>query len=125
MEEVLISHPDVAECAVIGAYCPDKTQIPVGCVVLKDGTTKTPQEVENDVISMVREEIGPVAFFKSAFVVEQLPKTRSGKILRGIMHNIADRQRYSVPGTIEDMSAIDHLEQVFAERWHPDHPVKA
>eukprot|EP00510_Aplanochytrium_minuta_P005726 CAMPEP_0184011094 /NCGR_PEP_ID=MMETSP0954-20121128/3620_1 /TAXON_ID=627963 /ORGANISM="Aplanochytrium sp, Strain PBS07" /LENGTH=579 /DNA_ID=CAMNT_0026290841 /DNA_START=315 /DNA_END=2054 /DNA_ORIENTATION=+ len=117
LEEVLISHPDVAECAVIGAKDEEKGQIPVGFIVLASNAQKAPEQIEAEVVDMVRRDIGPVAAFKLAFVVPGLPKTRSGKILRGIMHNIADEEEYRVPGTIEDMSVLENVEKTIRDRY--------
>jgi acyl-coenzyme A synthetase/AMP-(fatty) acid ligase len=102
MEEVLASHPDVAECAVVGIADKLKGQIPIGFVVLKSGVNKTPEEVEAECVKLVRDKIGPVAAFKLAVVVDRLPKTRSGKILRGTMVKIADGEtsRCLPPSTI-------------------------
>ena len=117
LEEVLISHPNVAECCVIGPADELKGQLPVGFVVMTSGAEATAAEVEADVVRMVREQVGPVAAFKSAYVVPTLPKTRSGKILRGILLKIADGEEFVVPGTIEDAGAVDVLQRVIAERW--------
>jgi len=102
MEEVLASHPDVAECAVIGVADDLKGQVPLGFLVLKDGVNKPHDQVVAEVVAMVRDRIGPVAAFKVATVVQRLPKTRSGKILRGTMQKIADGQDPAVPATIDD-----------------------
>ncbi len=109
MEEVLAKHPDVAECAVIGAHDNLKGQVPVGFVVLKAGVTKAREEIVTDVVQMVRSEIGPIAAFKQAVVVARLPKTRSGKVLRGTMRKIADGEDYSVPSTIDDPATLDEI----------------
>ena len=102
MEEVLASHPDVAECAVVGVHDELKGQIPVGFLVLKKGVERDPQEIVTEVVHMVRQRIGPVAAFRTAVVVPALPKTRSGKILRGTMQKIADGNEYKMPATIDD-----------------------
>jgi propionyl-CoA synthetase len=109
MEEVLASHPDVAECAVIGAADELKGQTPVGFLVLKAGVERPHEEIVTEVVQRVRDEIGPVAAFKTAAVVERLPKTRSGKILRGTMRRIADGADYSVPATIDDPAILDEI----------------
>ncbi|MCB1036368.1 MAG: propionyl-CoA synthetase, partial [Acidobacteria bacterium] len=101
--------PDVAECAVIGAADGFKGQLPVGFLVLKAGVEKDPEQVVSEVISLVRAKIGPVAAFKKATVVERLPKTRSGKILRGTMRSIADAESYKVPATIDDPTILDEI----------------
>lgn len=99
MEEVVAKHPDVAECAVIGAEDQLKGQIPIGYFVLKSGVSRDPSEIVSELVQMVRKEINPLACFKAAVSVEKLPKTRSGKILRGTMRKIADGQEYSTPST--------------------------
>ncbi len=116
MEEVLSAHAAVAECAVIGVADPVKGQVPVGLVILKSGA-----DVDNDVlcdelIKSVREEIGPVAAFRDVRVVERLPKTRSGKILRRTMRRIADGDEYSVPSTIEDPAALDTIKEAIGHQ---------
>ena len=109
MEEVLASHPDVAECAVIGVYDGLKGQLPIGFLVLKTGTERNPDEIVHDVVEMVRHRIGPVAAFRTAMVVPALPKTRSGKVLRGTMQKIADGQDFSMPATIDDRSVLKDI----------------
>jgi propionyl-CoA synthetase len=116
MEEVLASHRDVAECAVIGAADPMKGEVPVGFIVLKAGVNRPPGEVESEVVRLVRERIGPVAAFKTAITVARLPKTRSGKILRGTMKKIADREDYKVPATIDDPAILTEIGAVIAAR---------
>jgi len=109
MEEVLGAHPDVAECAVIGVADELKGQLPLGFLVLKAGVNRPYPEIVSEVVAMVRDRIGPVAAFKSAVVVARLPKTRSGKILRGTMQKIADSQTYSVPATIDDPAILGEI----------------
>jgi propionyl-CoA synthetase len=109
MEEVLSSHPDVAECAVVGVADELKGEIPVGFVVLKAGVTRPETDVLQELVKLVRDQIGPVAFFKVATVVKRLPKTRSGKILRGTVKRIADGVPYSVPATIDDPAILDEI----------------
>lgn len=109
MEEVLASHVDVAECAVIGVGDQLKGQMPVGFVCLNAGANRNHAEVVTEVVKLVREKIGPVAAFKLAVVVERLPKTRSGKILRGTMVSIADSKDYKMPATIDDPSVLDEI----------------
>lgn len=111
MEEVLAKHKDVAECAVIGAHDDLKGQVPVGFIVLKAGVTTSEDTIVSDVIQMVRNEVGPVASFKKAVIVQRLPKTRSGKVLRGAMRKIADGEQYSVPSTIDDPAILDEIGQ--------------
>jgi len=109
IEEVLGSHNDVAECAVIGVADELKGQVPLGLLVLKAGVNRPNEEIVGDVVQMVRDRIGPVAFFKSALVVQRLPKTRSGKILRGTMQKMADNQPWTMPATIEDPVVLDEI----------------
>lgn len=109
MEEVLSDHPDVAECAVLGVEDDLKGQVPVGFVVLKAGVTRPHEEIVNELIQMVRDRIGPVASFKKATVVKRLPKTRSGKILRGTIQKIADNKDYKIPATIDDPAILDEI----------------
>ncbi len=109
MEEVLASHPDVAECAVIGATDALKGQLPVGFLCTNAGTSKPDQDVVSECVSLVREKIGPVAAFKHAVVVDRLPKTRSGKILRATMVKIADSEEYKMPATIDDPVILDEI----------------
>ncbi|GAA6165906.1 propionyl-CoA synthetase [Pelagimonas sp. KU-00592-HH] len=109
MEEVLAGHPDVAECAVIGVTDQLKGQMPVGFLCLNAGTDRDHGDVVKEVVKLVREKIGPVAAFKLAVVVDRLPKTRSGKILRGTMVNIADSTPYKMPATIDDPAILDEI----------------
>ncbi len=109
MEEVLASHPDVAECAVIGVADAMKGQVPLGFLVLKAGVERPEAEIVAEVVKLVRGRIGPVAAFKTATVVQRLPKTRSGKILRGTMQKIADSQDYKAPATIDDPAILGEI----------------
>jgi propionyl-CoA synthetase len=109
MEEVLANHPDVAECAVMGARDELKGQLPVGLVILNSGCNREHADIVNELIQKVREDIGPVAAFKSVAVVDKLPKTRSGKILRGTLRAIADGSDWNMPATIEDPSVLDDI----------------
>jgi propionyl-CoA synthetase len=109
MEEVLAAHPEVAECAVIGVADQLKGQLPVGLLVLKAGSEKSDDAIVQEVVQMVRDTIGPVAAFKRAVVVKRLPKTRSGKILRGTMRKIADGETYKMPATIDDPAILDEV----------------
>jgi len=111
MEEVLAKHPDVAECAVVGVADDLKGQVPVGMVVLKSGVTRPKEEIIAEIVQMVRKEIGAVASFKKAVVVKRLPKTRSGKILRGTMRKIADGEKVAVPSTIDDPVILDEIKE--------------
>jgi len=110
MEEVLSDHPDVAECAVLGVEDQLKGQIPVGFMVLNAGVDRPHEEIVKEVVQMVRDRIGPVAAFKTATVVKRLPKTRSGKILRGTIQKIADNREYNVPATIDDPAILGEIE---------------
>lgn len=115
MEEVVASHKDVAECCVVGVADDLKGQIPVGFFVLKAGVTKEATVIEKELIQMVRHTVGPVAAFKRATVVQRLPKTRSGKILRKIIRAIADGKAFNPPSTIEDMSVLDEMKAVMQQ----------
>jgi propionyl-CoA synthetase len=109
IEEVLASHDDVAECAVIGAADQMKGQLPVGFLVLKAGVERDNDEIVAEVVQMVRDQVGPVAVFKKAVVIGRLPKTRSGKVLRATMRKIADGEEYKVPATIEDPEVLGEI----------------
>ncbi len=115
MEEVLSRHQDVAECAVLGVADSFKGQLPVGFIVLKSGVTKPHQQIIKEVVQMVREQIGPVAAFKTAAVVDRLPKTRSGKILRGTIQKIADNEPWKMPATIDDPAILDEIKVALEE----------
>ena len=116
MEEVLARHPDVAECAVVGIADPVKGEVPCGFLVLKAGVTRPFAAIEEEAIDLVRDKVGPVASFRTALVIDRLPKTRSGKILRGTMKKIADGEPYAMPATIEDPTTLDTIKEAFAER---------
>ena len=116
MEEVVARHKDVAECAVIGVHDETKGQLPAGFVVLNAGVNRDPKEIETEVIQLVRETIGPVAAFKNVMVVKRLPKTRSGKILRGTMRQIADGEPWKMPATIDDPAILDEITEALAQR---------
>jgi propionyl-CoA synthetase len=109
MEEVLASHPDVAECAVLGIKDAIKGEQPCGFIVLKAGAARASEIIEREIVALVREKIGPVASFKIAIAVNRLPKTRSGKILRGTIKKIADGEPWTIPATIGDASALDEI----------------
>ena len=111
IEEVLAEHKDVAECAVIGIADKLKGQVPIGLVALKAGVTKEKKDIVSECIAMVRGKVGPVAAFKIAIVVKRLPKTRSGKVLRGTVRKIADNEPYNVPATIDDPTILDELKK--------------
>ena len=119
IEEVLASHPDVAECAVSGVNDSIKAEVPVGFVVLKAGKDRDPADLERELVAMVRERIGPIASFKVALVVRRLPKTRSGKILRGTIKKIADGTPYTVPATIDDPQTLDEIKESLAQKGFP------
>jgi propionyl-CoA synthetase len=116
MEEVLASHRDVAECAVIGAADALKGELPIGFIVLKAGVTREAKDIENEVVALVRERIGPVAAFKTVRIVTRLPKTRSGKILRGTIKKIADGTDFKVPATIDDPAILDEIGAILSKR---------
>ena len=116
MEEVVASHPAVAECAVLGVKDEIKGEQPCGFIVLKSGVDRPHVEIEREVVALVRDKIGPVAAFKLALVVQRLPKTRSGKILRGTMKKIADHDPWSTPATIEDPNVLDEIEKALKAR---------
>ncbi len=109
MEEVLAGHPDVAECAVIGVADDLKGEIPLGLVVIKAGVNRQETDIVKELVALVRDKIGPVASFKVAAIVKRLPKTRSGKILRGTMKKIADGQEYKMPATIDDPAILEEI----------------
>ena len=109
MEEILASHPDVAECAVLGIKDAIKGEVPCGLLVLKAGVSRTHIEIEKEIVSLVREKLGPVAAFKLAITVGRLPKTRSGKILRGTIKKIADGEQWTMPATIEDPKVLEEI----------------
>ncbi len=109
MEEIVATHPDVAECAVFGVEDAIKGQVPVGLVVLKSGAQRQEAEIKKELVTLIREEIGPIANFKEACVVARLPKTRSGKILRGTMRKIANGRDYIMPSTIDDPAILKEI----------------
>jgi propionyl-CoA synthetase len=116
MEEVVSSHPAVAECCVVGAHDDMKGQIPIGLVLIKDGATIDHDELEDELVEMMRDKIGAIACFKRAMVVDRLPKTRSGKILRRVIRQIADGEAYNVPSTIDDPSILEEISDQFRPR---------
>jgi propionyl-CoA synthetase len=120
MEEVLASHPDVAECAVIGVADQLKGQLPMGFLCLNAGAGRDAAEVVAETVKLVREKIGPVAAFKLAVVVDRLPKTRSGKILRGTMAKIADGEDFKMPATIDDPAILDEIRAAVATLGYPN-----
>ncbi len=115
LEEVVANHPAVAECAVVGIHDPDKGQVPIGLLLLKDGVNVEPQTLERELIQMVRQTIGPFANFKRAVVVQRLPKTRSGKILRQVLRKMIDGDPYVTPSTIEDPGIIPEIETILRQ----------
>lgn len=119
MEEVISNHPDIAECAVIGTDDKLKGQLPVGFFVLKAGVTKDPKEIQAELVTMVREAIGPIACFRESSVVARLPKTRSGKILRGTMRSIASGKDYNMPSTIDDPTILDEISETLTGMGYP------
>ncbi len=116
MEEIVARHKDVGECAVIGVADDMKGQIPTGFIVLNAGVNRSSEEIEQEVVKLVREEIGPVAAFKTVMTVPRLPKTRSGKILRGTMRQIADGERWKMPATVEDPTILGEITDALKER---------
>lgn len=116
MEEVLSSHQDVAECAVMGIKDELKGEVPCGFIVLKAGVNRPPADIEKEIVALVREKIGPVAAFKLAITVKRLPKTRSGKILRGTMKKIADGDEWKMPATIDDPVILDEIGAALKEK---------
>ena len=116
MEEVLSAHPDVAECAVLGIADTLKGQIPIGFIVLKDGTEKAPNDIETECVQLIRQKIGAVSALKIIMKVDRLPKTRSGKILRGTIRKIADGDDWSMPATIDDPAILDEISKVLKGR---------
>ena len=119
MEEVLAAHPDVAECAVVGVADELKGEVPLGLIVLKSGVRREASAIVAETVQMVRERIGPVASFKLATVVKRLPKTRSGKIVRGTIKKIADGEEYHIPPTIDDPAILDEITQDLARLGYP------
>ena len=120
IEEVLTSHPDVAECAVTGVSDPLKGQIPLGFLVLNAGCERANSEIVVECVKLVREKIGPVAAFKKAVVVHRLPKTRSGKILRGTMQKIVDAEEWKMPATIDDPTILEEIAEVLGSIGYPN-----
>jgi propionyl-CoA synthetase len=123
IEEVLASHPDVAECAVIGVADAMRGQLPLGFVVLKAGVGRPHAEIVGELVALVRERIGPVAVFRTAAVVKRLPKTRSGKILRGTMRRIADGEEYTTPATIDDPAILGEITEALVGVGYAKPPV--
>jgi len=119
MEEVLATHPDVAECAVIGTDDQLKGQLPLGLFVLKSGVDRDTDEISSELVKMVREEIGPIACLRETSVVNRLPKTRSGKILRGTMRSIANGKEYRMPSTIDDPASLEEISGALQEMGYP------
>jgi propionyl-CoA synthetase len=122
MEEVLAAHPDIAECAVVGVADEIKGEVPVGFVVTKAGVTRAEGEIVRELIDRVRQTIGPVAAFKTAAVVKRLPKTRSGKILRGTMKKIAEGSEYTLPATIDDPAILTEITESLKTLGYPRRP---
>ncbi|MBI4254895.1 MAG: AMP-binding protein, partial [Candidatus Rokubacteria bacterium] len=118
MEEVLAAHPDVAECAVVGVADEIKGEVPVGFVVTKAGVERPEAEIARELVDKVRALIGPVAAFKLALVVKRLPKTRSGKILRGTMKRIAEGQEYTLPATIDDPAILGEIRDALQQKGY-------
>jgi propionyl-CoA synthetase len=119
MEEVLASHPDVAECAVIGVSDPLKGQVPVGLAVLNAGVQRDPGAITRELVQLVRERIGAVAALKQVLIVKRLPKTRSGKVLRKTMRKIADGESYTTPATIDDPAILEEIGAALGAAGYP------
>ena len=119
MEEVLAAHPDIAECAVVGVADALKGEVPLGLVVLKAGADRDRMELVAELVELVRQRIGPVASFKTAMVVKRLPKTRSGKIVRGTVKKIADGVPWTVPATIDDPASLEEIAADLAAIGYP------
>jgi propionyl-CoA synthetase len=111
IEEVLSEHQSVAECAVIGIKDQLKGQLPIGLIALKAGVTKDNETISKECVQLVRNKVGPVAAFKVVIVVNRLPKTRSGKVLRGTMRKIADKEDYKMPATIDDPKILEEIKE--------------
>jgi len=109
MEEIIASHKAVAECAVIGVHDELKGQVPIGLVLLKDGADIGEEQLQSELVAMMRKEIGPIACFQKAMIAQRLPKTRSGKILRKLMRQIADGEEYNIPSTIDDPASVEEI----------------
>ncbi|MBU4260973.1 MAG: propionyl-CoA synthetase [Proteobacteria bacterium] len=116
MEEVVSGHPDVAECAVIGAQDALKGELPIGFIILKAGVDRDFSEIEKELVQMVRDEIGPIACYKQSILASRLPKTRSGKILRGTMRAIANGRQYRMPSTIDDPTILDEITALLSSK---------
>jgi len=119
MEEIIASHPDVAECAVFGVHDELKGEQPVGLVVFKAGVKRDQEELNRELVAMVREKIGPIACYKKTCVVANLPKTRSGKILRSTMRSIANGREYRMPSTIMDPSVLGEITDALLGMGYP------
>jgi propionyl-CoA synthetase len=120
MEEVLAAHQDVAECAVIGVADELKGQLPLGMIVLNNGVKRAHATINKEVVQLVRDQLGPVAAFKHCCVVDRLPKTRSGKILRATMRSIADVQPWKMPATIDDPAILDEIALALSRLGYAD-----
>jgi acyl-coenzyme A synthetase/AMP-(fatty) acid ligase len=116
MEEIISHHPAIAECAVIGIADELRGQRPIGLIVLKDNHPKEEFELENELVQLVRDQIGAVAYFRNTILVKRLPKTRSGKILRKTMRMIADGAPHTVPSTIDDPEILNEISEILTIR---------
>lgn len=119
MEEIIAGHPDVAECAVFGTDDQMKGQLPVGLFVLKAGVDRKEEDIKKELVQMVRDKIGPIACFRDAALVKRLPKTRSGKILRGTMRSIANNKAYNMPSTIDDPTILEEITETLKTIGYP------
>jgi propionyl-CoA synthetase len=125
LEEVLASHPAIAECAVVGVADAIKGEVPVGLVVLKAGVMTAHKVVMDELVQLIRDKVGPVASFRNGVVVKRLPKTRSGKIVRGTIKKIAEGTTYTVPATIDDPATLDEIAADLATVGYPHTPAAA
>ena len=116
MEEIIASHPAVAECAVVGIADELRGQRPVGFVILKDGQTIDEASLENETIALIRDRIGAVAFYRNTILVKRLPKTRSGKILRKVIRQLTDGEQFTIPSTIDDPIILTEIQDFLQAR---------
>jgi propionyl-CoA synthetase len=119
LEEIVGGHPRVAECAVVGANDEVKGEVPISLIVLNSGSEGEAETIVKEVVQLVRSQLGPVAAFKSAAVIKGLPKTRSGKILRGVIQKIANGEAYKLPGTIEDAGTVEWVRESLRSIKYP------
>jgi len=115
MEEIISTHPDIAECAVVGVEDSLKGQVPVGFAVMKAGKDRKPEDVQKEVVGMIRSELGAIACLNRVCVIPRLPKTRSGKVLRSTIRKIADSKPYTIPSTIEDPEVLKEIDRALKD----------